>query len=111
LIGHKCLPDGGIIVDVLSHHVQHLRETHERDKGRIESLHLCRIGQRGALQTRVRLQPVGNIQNLLGTSRCRRDLSQQSIGVKCHWGQQLVQLCGRRRRRLRQERGSKVVRE
>jgi hypothetical protein len=59
------LPDCGIIVDVLSHHVEHLRKVHQRDECRIESLLFCRIGERGARQAGIRLQPGVDIQDLL----------------------------------------------
>jgi hypothetical protein len=46
LISRKGLPDGGIIVDVLRHHVEHLRKICQRNKCRIESLALSRVGER-----------------------------------------------------------------
>jgi hypothetical protein len=44
LVSRKCLPDGGVIIDVLRHHLQHLREIHQREERRIESLLLGRVG-------------------------------------------------------------------
>jgi hypothetical protein len=44
LIRRKCLPDGGIIVDMLRHHIQHIRKINQCDKCRIESLLLRCIG-------------------------------------------------------------------
>jgi hypothetical protein len=49
LIRQKRVPDRGIIVDVLRHHLQHLRKIHQRDECRIESLLLRCVGQFGAL--------------------------------------------------------------
>jgi hypothetical protein len=55
LIRRKRFTDGGIIVDVLRHHVQHLRKIGQRNKCRIEPLALSRIGQRGAREPRILL--------------------------------------------------------
>jgi hypothetical protein len=49
------LPDGGVIVDVLRHHIQHLRKTGERDERRIESLFFRGVGERRSLKARVLL--------------------------------------------------------
>jgi hypothetical protein len=38
LIGQKRLPDGGVIVHVIRHHLQHLRKIYQRDERWIESL-------------------------------------------------------------------------
>jgi hypothetical protein len=50
---------------VLRHHLQHLRKIHQRNERRIESLLLCRVGERRAGQPLIVLQPVIDIQNLL----------------------------------------------
>jgi hypothetical protein len=42
-IGRERLSDGGIVVDVLRHHVQNLREANQRDECRVEILLLRRI--------------------------------------------------------------------
>ena len=49
LVGRKRLADGGEIVDVFRHHVDHVREHHQGDKCRVKSLLLCRVGKRRAL--------------------------------------------------------------
>jgi hypothetical protein len=64
LIGRKRLSNRGEVVDVLGHHVQHVRKIHKRNKRRIETLRLCRISERRPLQPLVLLQPVRYIQNL-----------------------------------------------
>jgi len=92
LIGRKGLPDRGIIVNVLRHHIQHLRKTGQRDKRRIESLFLCCVGERRSFEVRILLQPVIHIDNFLWIGRCGCDLSQQRIGVKRNRSQQLIQL-------------------
>jgi hypothetical protein len=49
LVGGKCLTDGGEIVDVFCHHVDHVGEHHQGNKCRVKSLLLCRVGKRRAL--------------------------------------------------------------
>jgi hypothetical protein len=45
LICSECITNGGIIVDIFRHHLEHLRKIHQRNKCRIESLLLCCIRQ------------------------------------------------------------------
>jgi hypothetical protein len=97
LIRGKCSPDGGIVVDVLRHHLQDLRETRQRDKCWIEALLLGRVRERRPRQSGVLHQPVVNIQNFLGIGRSRSDLRQQRIGIKRDRSQQLVKLLRRRK--------------
>jgi hypothetical protein len=66
LIRRKRLPDGGVVVDVLRHHVEHVWEIYQRNKCGIKTLLFCRIGERRALQPLILLQPVRDVQNLLG---------------------------------------------
>lgn len=53
-VGHGALitgegfADGGIIVNVLRHHLEHLREVHQGNEGGVESLLLRGVGQRRA---------------------------------------------------------------
>jgi hypothetical protein len=86
------LPDRGVIVDVLRHHLQHLRKTGQRDECRIESLFLCGVGECGSFKVRILLQPVIHIDNFLRIGRGSCDLGQQRIGVKRDRSQQLIQL-------------------
>jgi hypothetical protein len=74
LIRRECLTDGCIIVDILRHHLEHLRKIDQRDKCRIESLLLRRIRQCCARQRRILRQPVIHIQNFLRIGRSRGDL-------------------------------------
>jgi hypothetical protein len=76
------MPNGGIIVDVLRHHLQHLRKIYQCDKRGIESLLLRRVRQLSPVQIKVLLQPVINIKNLLRIRRSSSDLRQQRIGIK-----------------------------
>lgn len=94
LIGGKRLADRSIVIDVLGHHVQHLREIHQRDKRRIEPLLLCCLCQGTPCEPMVLLQPGVDIQNLLRIRRRGSDLREQGIRVKRHWSQKLVQLLG-----------------
>jgi hypothetical protein len=45
LIGREGIPDGGVVVNVLRHHVEDLREIYERDECGVETLLLRRIGE------------------------------------------------------------------
>jgi hypothetical protein len=109
LIRRKRLPDGGVIVDVLRHHVQHLRKICQRDKCRIEPLFLRCIGKLRAAKPGVLLQPVIRVQNFLGVGRSGCNLRQQGIRVKCDRSQQLIQLLRRGDRRLGRQQGSKIL--
>jgi hypothetical protein len=100
LIRGKCLSDGGVVVDVLSHHFQHLRKIYQRDECGIESLLLCRISERRARKPGVLRQPVIDIQDFLRIGGGGSDLGEQGIGIKGDWGQQLVQLFRGKRRCL-----------
>jgi len=103
------LPDRSVIVDILRHHIQHLRKARQRDKRRIESLFLRRIGELSTRQPRVLLQPVIDIQDFLRIRRRGSDLRQQRIRVERDRSQQLIQLLRRRRRRLRREYWAKIL--
>jgi hypothetical protein len=48
LVSRHRLPDRSIVVDVIRHHLQHIREGHQRNERRIVSLLLRGIGQRRA---------------------------------------------------------------
>jgi len=101
LVRHHGLPDRGIVVDVVRHHLQHIGEVHQRNEGRVEALLLRRIRQLRALQVGIVRQPVVDIQDLLRVRRRRRDLRQQRVRVQRHWRQQLIQLLRIRCRNLR----------
>ena len=45
LIGREGVPDGGVVVNVLSHHVEDLWEIYECDECGVETLLLRRIGE------------------------------------------------------------------
>jgi hypothetical protein len=110
LIGCHSLPNGGVVVDVVRHHLEHGREGDQSDEGRIEPLLLGGIGERGAGEVRVLRKPVGDVQNLLGVGGSRCDLGQERVGIECDRGEELIELLrsGRRRQRcgLIRRRGS-----
>ena len=108
LVGRKCLTDGGIVVHVLRHHLQHLRKIHQSDKRRIESLLLRRIGECRSGQSLIVLQPIVDIQNLLRIRRGCRDLGEQGIRIERYRRQQLVQLLRSGWRSLCREKGTEV---
>jgi hypothetical protein len=87
LIRQERLPNGGIVVDVLRHHIQHIGKIYQRDECRIELLLLRRIGERRTRQTGILLQPTIHIENLLRIGRRRRDLREQRIRVEGDWGE------------------------
>jgi hypothetical protein len=68
------LSDGGVIIHILRHHVDHFRKVNQRDKRRIESRGLRRIGECCARQVGIGLQPVIHIQNFLRIRRRGRNL-------------------------------------
>ena len=77
LIGGKCGSDGGVIVDVLRHHLQDLREIYERDKCGIESLLHCGIGERRAAEIGILLEPIMRVENFLRVRGGGSDLREQ----------------------------------
>jgi hypothetical protein len=94
LVSRKRLADGGIVINVLRHHLQHLRKIHQRDKCRIESLLLCRVGQCSARKPQVVLKPILDIQNFLRIRRGGGDLGKQGVRVKCDWASNWSSSCG-----------------
>jgi hypothetical protein len=84
LVSGKCDADGSVIVDVLRHHGDDLREIHQRDERRIESRCLRSIGQRGAGEVGILDQPIINVENFLRIRAGGGDLSQQRIGIERH---------------------------
>ena len=90
LIRRKGLPDGGVIVDVLRHHLQYLRKIYQCDKRGIEALFRGGIGEGSAREIEVLLQPVIRVEDLLRIRRGGGDLGEQGIRIERHRGQQLV---------------------
>jgi len=101
LIGGEGVPDCGVVVDVLSHHVEDLWEIYQCDECRVEPLLLRRIGEGRSRQARIRRQPVIHVQDLLRVCRSCGYLRQQRVRIQCHWRQQLIQLLGGKLGRLR----------
>jgi hypothetical protein len=99
LVGQHGRTNGGIVVDVLRHHLHHRRESRQRDKGRIEPLLLRPRRQLRQGFIAVLRQPVIEVENLLRIGSSRGDLCQKGIGIKRDRRQQLIQLLRRRRRR------------
>jgi hypothetical protein len=65
LVRQKRYSDSGVIVDVLRHHRYDLRKIRQRYKRGIESLRLCRVGERVASETGILMQPVIDVENFL----------------------------------------------
>jgi len=82
LIDGERLTDGGVVVDILRHHVQHLRKIHQCDECWVESLLLGGIGERRSLESRICIDPIVDVQDLLWGRRCRHDLREQGIRIE-----------------------------
>ncbi len=95
LIGRDRRPNRGIVVDVLSHHLDYLGKARQGDEGWIKTLLLGSRRQLRHAEVLVLPQPVIEIQDLLRIGRRRRNLRQQSIGIKRNRRQQLIQLLRR----------------
>jgi hypothetical protein len=96
LIRSNRRPDGGIIVNVLRHHLHYIGKPGQGDECRVEALLLGSSGQLRECLVTVLRQPIIEIQNLLRISGGGSDLGQKRIGVESDWSQQLIQLlrCG-----------------
>jgi hypothetical protein len=95
------LPNRGIVVDILRHHLQHVGEGHQRNEGRVEALRLRGVRQLTAAQAGIVGKPVGDIENLLRIGRRGRDLRQQGIGIQRDGREKLIELLRIRRPNLR----------
>ena len=100
LIRREGISDRGVVVDVLRHHVDNLREIYECDECGVETLLLCRIGESCSRQVGVGRQPIVDVEDLLRVCRSCHDLRQQRVRIQCDRGQQLIQLFRTKRRRL-----------
>ena len=87
LVRQECVADGGVIVDILRHHGYDLRKIHERDKRWIKSRRLCRVGERGAGEIGILLQPVINIENFLRICAGGGDLREKGIRIESDWSE------------------------
>ena len=87
LIGGKCSADSGVIIDVLRHHLQDLREINQRDERWIESLLHGGVSERRAAQIGILLQPIMRVENFLRVRRGGSDLREQGIGIERHRSQ------------------------
>ncbi len=65
LVCRHGLTDGGIVIDIFGHHLQHARKLHQRNKCRIKSLLLRRLAELIAAQSRIVGEPVIHVQDLL----------------------------------------------
>lgn len=112
LVRCKRIADSGVIVNVLRHHGYDLRKIYQRYERWIESGRLCGVGERGAAEIGILLQPVIHIENFLWIGAGRGDLCEKRIGIKGDWREQLVQFVGSGRSRvLRAEQWYKVLRK
>jgi hypothetical protein len=87
LIGGKCGANRGVIIHVLRHHLQDLREIYQRDKCGIESLFHGGIGERRAAEIGILLQPIMRVENFLRVRGGGGDLREQGIGIERHGSQ------------------------
>ncbi len=92
--------NGGIVVDILRHHLDYLGKACQGDECRIKTLLLGSRRQLRHDEVLVLPQPVIEIQDLLRIGGRRRNLRQQGVGIKRNRRQQLIQLLGRGHRRI-----------
>lgn len=109
LVAHEFVADCGIVVNVLRHHLEHLREVHQSNERGIKSLLLRGVGERRSREARIGEEPVIHVQNFLRIGRCGHDLRKQRIRIQRNRRQQLVQLLRRERSVLSRELQSKIV--
>ena len=100
------MADRSVVVNVLRHHVEHLRKTHKRDECRVEPLLLSSVGECSSLETLIVTDPVINIEDLLWSRRCSHDLGEEGIGIERNRREELIELLrsicrGLRRQRLK----------
>jgi hypothetical protein len=112
LIRRNRRPDGGIIVNVLRHHLHYVGKPGQGNECRVETLLLGSGGQLRECLVTVLRQPIIEIQNLLRISGGGSDLGQKRIGVESDRSQQLIELLRRRRwRTLRLKIRSKTLKK
>ncbi len=99
LVAADGLADGGVVVDVAGHHLEDGGEGDEGEEGRIVTLLLGGVGERGAGELRILRDPVGDVEDLLRIGRGGRDLGEQGVGIERDRGEELVELLGGGRRR------------
>jgi hypothetical protein len=94
LIGRESVADCGVVVNMLRHHVEDLREIYERNECGVETLLLRRIGEGCSRQAGICRQPIVNVQNLLRVGCGRHHLRQQRVRIERYRRHQLIQLLG-----------------
>jgi hypothetical protein len=90
LVGGHGLADGGVVVDMVGHHLKDGGEGYEGEEGGIEALLLCGVSECGAGEVGIFGQPVGDVENLLGIGRGGGDLGEERVGVEGDGGQKLI---------------------
>ncbi len=65
LVGRHCLADGGVVVDVVRHHLEDGGEGEESEEGGIEALLLGGAGESGTGEVRVVREKVGDVEDFL----------------------------------------------
>jgi len=111
LVRRKCVADGGVVVDVLRHHGDDLGKIYQGYERWIEARRLRRVGERGAAEIGILLQPVIHVENFLRIGAGSGDLREQRIRIERDRSEQLVQFFGRggRRRVLRTDQWREVL--
>jgi len=82
LIGRKRVADRGVIVNVLRHHGYDLGKIYQRNERWIKSRRLCCVGERGAAEIGILLQPVIHIEYFLRIGAGSGDLRKQRIRIE-----------------------------
>jgi hypothetical protein len=81
LVGGHGLADGGVVVDVVGHHLKHGWEGHEGEEGGIEALFLRGVGEGGAGEVRVLGEPVGDVEDFLWVCGGGCDLREKLVRI------------------------------
>lgn len=90
LVSGHGLADGGVVVDVVGHHLEDGGEGDESKEGGIEAPFFGGVGECGAGEFGILGEPVGDVEDLLGISGGGCDLGEQRVGIERNWGHQLI---------------------
>jgi hypothetical protein len=97
LVGRHRLADGGVVVDVVGHHLKHGGEGDQSEECGIEPLLLRSVCDSGAGQARVLREPVGDVENFLWVCGGGCNLREECVGIERDGREELIELLWCRR--------------